>query len=466
MFRPHVFLIGCGLVLSALSAAQAGDWLRFRGPNGSGISSDEKPLPVTWSATENLQWKAPLPGPGSSSPIIVGDRVFVTCWSGYGTDSASLGDQKDLRLHLVCLDRKSGQTMWMKTVEPALPEEPYRGQFAEHGYASHTPVSDGQRVYVYFGKSGAAAFDLEGNELWRTPIGTGLHMWGSSSSPILYKNLVIITASIESQAVVALDKETGKEVWRETADGFGSTWGTPVLVQVDDERTDLVIAVPFEVWGLNPESGKLRWYCEALGVNYYCSSVVTDGDVIYGVEQNMGGGSIAVRAGGKGDVTQTHVVWSGRDNNRIGTPLIHEGRLYFVSGKVVNCVDAKTGERVYQERVAGGAAPAQPSGQPGQSGQPGGGRNRFGGGGGFGGGFGGGRGGQDYSSPIAADGKIYWVARSGEAYVLKLGDTFERLAVNRVTEDREDFSATPAVSDGQLFIRSSKHLYCIAASEK
>ncbi len=464
-------------VLAALgSSAPAGDWSRFRGPNGSGVSEDATPTPVTWSATQNLKWKVALPGPGSSSPIIVGDKIFVTCWSGYGTDRGNRsGNQQDLKRHLVCLDRQTGQTNWDKTVDPVLPEDNYGGMFAEHGYATHTPASDGERVYVFFGKTGALAFDLTGKQLWQTPVGTDSDRmgWGSGCSPILYKNLVIVTASPESLAMYALDKETGKEVWRSKSDGFSGTWGTPVLVEVDADRTDLVLGVPYEIWGFNPDTGKLRWYCEALSTRSFCSSVVTDGKMVYAMG-DQGSGSIAIKAGGENDVTKTHVAWTGRDNNRIGTPVVADGKLYYVSSRVATCVDASTGTRIYQGRLGGGSTAVAPfddealrrppgrgpgGGGPG-GGAPGGGRGGPGGGGGGRGG--GGMGGQDYSSPVVADGKLYYVSRNGETHVIKLGDKFELLATNRVTEDAEDFSATPAVSNGALFIRSSKHLYCVA----
>lgn len=448
----------CSLVLALVGVAttvSAADWTRFRGPNGSGVSEDTAAVPTTWNDTENLKWKVALPGPGSSSPIVVGDRVFVTCWSGYGVDRRNAGDQSDLRRHLLCLDRNTGKTIWAKVVEPVLPEDNYGGMFAEHGYASHTPVSDGERVYVYFGKSGALAFDMDGNQLWQTKIGTESDPrgWGSASSPVLYKDTVIVTASAESQAVVALDKSTGKQVWRQEAAGLGSTWGTPVMVKVDDERTDLVLGVPYEFWAFNPDDGKLRWYCEVMETDSFCSSVVTDGGVVYGIE-GRGGGSIAVRAGGNGDVTGTNVVWSGRDSSRIGTPVLYEGRIYFFSSGIANCIEAETGKKVFQSRLEG-ATGGTPSRGGSDQGGAGGGRGPRGGGGGMGG--------SDYASPIIADGKIYFTSRSGDMFVLKASDKFEQLATNRVTSESEDFSATPAVSDGQLFIRSSKHLYCIAS---
>jgi hypothetical protein len=257
---------------------------------------------------------------------------------------------------------------------------------------------------------------------------------------------------------VALDKRTGREVWRKEAQGFAGTWGTPVLVKVAADRTDLVLAVPYEIWGFDPQTGKLRWFCEALKTDSFCSSLTVDNDVVYAVE-GRGGGSIAVRAGGTGDVTKTHVVWTGRHNSRISTPLLSDGRLYFIAGGIVNCITAAQGEKVFQARLGeGGDTPPEGGGGRGARG--------FGRGGPGGGGGGrGGVGGQDYSSPVAADGKLYYVSRGGEIHVLKLGETFEKLATNRLTSDPEDFSGTPAISDGQIFIRSSRHLYCVSLPE-
>lgn len=160
------------VLLSSTLTANAADWLRFRGPNGSGIAPDDKPVPVEWSATKNLKWKTALPGPGSSSPIVVGDRIFVTCWSGYATDGPqSAGDITALKRHLVCVDRATGKILWDKSVPAKQPEEPYGGMFAQNGYASHTPVSDGKSVFAFFGKSGVHAFDLEGKALWQADVG-------------------------------------------------------------------------------------------------------------------------------------------------------------------------------------------------------------------------------------------------------------------------------------------------------
>ena len=429
------------LVFGLTTLVAAGDWPRFRGLNGSGISSDSEATPVEWSPDKNVRWKAPLPGAGVSSPIVIGDRVFVTCYSGYG---ANFGKIEDLKRHLICVDRSSGKVLWDKAVDAVLPEDSYSGMgIPAHGYASHTPVSDGKRVYVFFGKSGVLAFDLEGKQLWHKSVGTesDRRRWGSASSPILHEGKVIVTASAESEAIVALDSETGDEVWRQEAAGLANVWGTPLLVKIDDERTDLVLGVPYEIWGFNPNSGKLRWYSEIPAGDQYSSSVVAVQDVVYSIE-GRGGGSAAVRAGGKGDVTKSRTVWSGNDSSRFGTPVVYENRLYFFSSSVAGCNDAKTGKKVFQGRLEGGSS----------SGGDGGVRSRFGRGGG----------GSDYSSPVIADGKVYYVQGSGSCFVLKAGDKFEQLAVNSVTTDRESFGATPAISNGEIFLRSDKHLYCVS----
>lgn len=438
------------------------DWPRFRGPNGSGICTDPEPIPTEWSDSRNLLWKAELPGPGSSSPIVVGDHVFVTSWSGYADGSGTEGTLESLKRHLVCLDRKTGKRRWMSTVNAKLPEETYRGMFAENGYASHTPVSDGEVVVAFFGKSGVYAYDLQGHELWKADAGEELDRrgWGSASSPILYQNQVIVTASVESHSIIAFDRTSGKQLWKQEADGFSGTWGTPILVEEED-GVSIVIGVPYEFWALNPENGRLRWYCESVSANSMCSSVVARNGVLYAVESGPGGGgAVAVRAGGNGDITAVATVWKRTDRSRIDTPVVDGGLLYFVSNGVVSCLDAATGDRVYQARLSGGRGNSADGDNRRRSAGPAGSstvqparRSRTGAYGG----------GQDYSSPIIVDGELIFVRRSGDVYVVKTGREFEQLAVNRFESATGDFHATPAASEGQLFIRGGSSLYCVAA---
>lgn len=484
--------VGTILVFSLLASAlqvNAADWTRFRGPNGTGISLDEKPAPVEWSDTKNVKWKAELPGPGLSCPIIVGDRVVVTCWSGYAVDQANPGSLDDLKRNILCLDRTTGDVIWSHVEDPKLPEDTYRGMFAQNGYASHTPVTDGDSVFAFFGKTGVVAFDLgDGRKLWQKNVGEALERrgWGSASSPILHEDVVIVPAFIEGNALVAFDKKSGELIWEQNAPGYESNWSTPILVEAGG-RTDLVLSVPGEVWGLNPATGKLRWYCEVPGSDDARASVVADGDVIVAMAGGRGGGgSIAIRGGGRGDVSESHRLWQGRDSSSIGTPVIHDGRLYVVNNKVVSVVDMKTGERISQARLSGassavpasndnndstergrgnrgpGGAGDQRSQGQGGPGQNAGGAGGRGGRGGFGGYGGGGFGGQDYSSPVISGDNLYYAARSGDVYVVHLGDQTKQIARNTFESDRTDYSATPSISNGEIFIRSSKAVYCIA----
>jgi len=440
------------LSVSNLAAVETASWDRFRGPNGSGVSLDPSSPPTVWSPEKNIRWKTELPGPGSSSPIVVGDRVFVTCWTGYGTDESPDASIDLLRRNLLCIDRASGKMLWNQSVKAVLPEDSYDGMFSEHGYASHTPTSDGERVYAFFGKTGVIAFNLEGKELWRQSVGDGLDQkrWGSSSSPILYQDLVIVNASAEKHAIFALDKYTGKIIWQKKAEGLHSTWGTPILVKVDDSRTDLVLGVPDELWGFDPAKGNLRWYCTAMETDTFCSSVISDNSTIYAIA-GRNGGSIAIRTGGDDDISKSHVVWTGKETSPISTPVLYQDRLYFFSRGIAHCINAKTGKEVFrgrlQKKLTDGQVATQPTDVASDS--KGNAEQR--------------RGGKDYSSPIIAGGLIFYMSQSGDIYVIQPGDELKQIAVNRVSNDRdEEYSSSPAASNGQLFIRSTKRLYCVS----
>ncbi|MBL8814752.1 MAG: PQQ-binding-like beta-propeller repeat protein [Planctomyces sp.] len=412
----------------------AGDWPRFRGPDGSGVAVDSDSLPTNWSPTANLAWKVVLPGPGASSPIIVGDKVFVTCYSGYGLTQENPGEIENLVRHLVCVDRQTGKVLWQKDVKAALPEDPYSGiGVTAHGYASHTPVSDGQNIYAFFGKSGVHAFDMDGKELWQAEVGNESDptKWGSSSSPVVYGNTVIVTASAESQSIIGLDKQTGKELWRQEAEGLDGMWGTPTLVKIDEDRTDLVMCVAKELWGLDPDSGKLRWFANATDAQQAYASVILNGKRVLAFT-GRGGGSIAIDAGGSGDVSKTNTVWTGSETTSFASPVRHHSKVYVVSSGVVTVVDEATGEKLKQLRLARAL-------------QTGG---RFGS--------------LDYASPVVVGDRMFYLNGSGQMFVFDLTGELKQIAVNRVTADAETFWGSPAVSDGQLILRSSKHLYCVA----
>jgi outer membrane protein assembly factor BamB len=406
------------------------DWPRLRGVNGDGKADGS--LPLKWSDTENLKWKATLPGPGSSSPIIIGDKVFITCWSGYADGTGD--DMSKMVRHLISINKTDGKIIWDKTVPAVQPEDFANGMLMEHGYASSTPVSDGSSVFVFFGKSGALAFDMDGKQLWQTSVGTNSNRkgWGSASSPILHKDTVIITAYDEGGAMVALDKKTGKQIWRAPAEGLDTVYSTPLI-----SGGDLIIPVASEVWGLNPDSGKLRWYATYnMGGNVSPGVTVVDGTLFV-----TGGyptaGTAAIRLGGKGDITTANTLWSINSASYIPTPIHHEGHLYVVNDAgFAMCIEAKTGEEIYRERVMENSA-----------GQSGGGRR------------GGGK--PFYASPVLVGGNLYCPSRKNGVFVIAAKPTFEVIAKNTFASDSSQMNGTPAFDANRLYLRSDRALYCI-----
>ncbi len=426
MRLPFARLVLLGtLLFVGTTTLHADDWVRFRGPAGDGISTET--VPTTWSSTENLRWKTPLPGPGTSSPIVVGDRVFVTCFIGY---SASGGSPSRLERSLICLDRKTGAIKWEEKVKAILPEDPAEGFINDHGYASSTPTSDGERVYVFYGKSGVLAYDLNGKKLWETSVGTGTSQprWGSGASPILFEDLVIVNAAIESRTIYGLNKLTGEIKWKSPADSLHLTYSTPILVK-GPERTEMIVSVPGEVWGMNPKSGKMFWYAKTNVEGNASPSAIAHDGVVY-LTGGRPAGTTAVKIGGKGDVTKDNVLWSNRNGSYVPTPVYHDGKLYWVSDQGLACaVDAKTGESIYKERMGAGS--------------------------------GGLRGRPFYASVSLIGDKLYAVSRNGGTFVYETGDKFKILHTNKLGDDVSDCNASPAVSNGELFLRSNEAIYCI-----
>jgi outer membrane protein assembly factor BamB len=423
MARRAASVVVLGCVLVGIGATEAADWPQFRGPGGSGVSP-EKGLPLTWGPEQNVAWKTELPGPGTSSPVLVGDRIFLTYYTGYNVPGKPRSEMADLKRHLVCLDRETGRVRWTRDVPAKLPEQDTIRE--GHGYASSTPAADTERVYAFFGKTGVLAFDHDGKPLWQADVGSGLNGWGSAASPVLHGGLVIVNASVESESLVALDRTTGKEAWR--ARGIKESWNTPVFVAGKDGRTELVVAVFGKVLGFDPATGEHLWSC-ATDIGWYMvPSLVAHDGVAYCIGGRNGGGSLAVRAGGRGDVTQTHRLWAERRGSNVPSPVYHEGHLYWMNEDtgIAYCAEAATGKVVYEERVP--------------------------------------RAGPVYASALLADGRVYYLDRGGRAFVLAAQPRFEVLAVNDL-RDGSTFNASPVAADGRLFLRSDKFLYCIGKKQ-
>ena len=458
------------LLLTLLAApAFAGDdsnWPRFRGPDGTSIAPDSASPPVEWDGAsgKNVAWQTPLPGPGSSSPVVWGDAVFLTCYTGYGTESGggfnaqpeAGSSPDDLVRHLLRLDRESGEIVWTASVPAgdgegdAEPDE-YRGFISEHGYATSTPVTDGERVYVLFGKSGVLAYDFGGNELWRQSVGTesGPRGWGSGASPILYEDkaggsILIVNASEESQSVRGLDPATGEQLWMAEAAMLEQSWTTPIVRTAAADsphpgRAELLLPVPDELWGMDPATGKVLWYAEIPVDGSACTSPVAADGTAYVVGGRQGG-SAAVRLGGSGDVTETARAWTSRNGSYVPSPVLlpagygtgdaklPAARLFwFTDQGLAFAVDPATGAATYRARM------------------PGGGRTGA------------------YASPVAAAGKLFVLTRDGDTHVVTPGDTLRVDRVNSLGPEAGRCNATPAVSGDSLFVRSDRFAWRLAA---
>ncbi|MHB8898782.1 MAG: outer membrane protein assembly factor BamB family protein [Thermoguttaceae bacterium] len=406
--------VGVGIVRADGTVAFRGDWTG---------KSDATGLPTTWDGSANIVWKQELPGPGTSSPIVVNDRVYLTCYTGYAESIDNPGNKEDLVRHVVWLDRKSGKILGTRPFKAKMPESNYEpGNNSKHGYASSTLTTDGERIYAFFGISGVYCLDLDGNEIWSADVGTGTHGWGSATSPLLHKNLLVVNASIESQSMIALDKMTGKEVWR--AEGINSCWASPVLVDAGEGKQEIVLNVPKRLTGYDPDSGEELWFCEGIPDGYICPTAIAEGNVTYAVGGRKNT-TIAVRAGGRGDVNQTHVLWRTGKGSNVCSPVCLDGYLYLMNEKgTAICLNAANGEVVYEERLE-----PKPD--------------------------------LIYASILAADGKLYGLSREDGTYVLAAGPEFKQLAVNTLGDDSSRANACPIVSDGQILLRTDKAIYCI-----
>lgn len=414
--------------------AKRGDWPRFRGPDGLGVS-DSKGLPVEWDATRSVVWKTPLPGPGASSPIVLGGRVYVTCYTGYFVPGGPEGRLEDLRRHLVAVRLDDGRIIWDRAVPAKLPEE---SKIRDHGYAASSAAADAERVYAFFGKSGVFAHDHAGKLLWQADVGSSTSGWGSAASPVIYRDLVFINASVESESLVALDRRTGEERWR--ARGIRESWNTPVVIAAGSGpgagdtaggtaggtagRTELVLASQGSVLAFDPASGKPFWSSKTDIGWYMVPSIVAADGVVYALGGRSGVASLAVRAGGEGDVTGTHRLWTSQKGSNVSSPVYLDGHLYWAHDNlgIVYAAKASTGEIVYERRLE--------------------------------------RAGQIYASALLAEGRIYYLTREGKTFVIAAKPEFQQLAVNDLG-DRSVFNGSPAVAGSRILLRSDKHLYCL-----
>jgi len=429
------------LAISSLTTVgSAANWPQWRGPDGSGIST-EKNLPAAWTPTTNIKWKAAIPGRGHSSPIVWGNRVFVTtAVEGDAVPGAkaakhmigdkefvhpdSIGADRKHQFKVIALNRESGKVVWEAT---AWEGTPYDNRHRKSSYAASTPATDGKLVYAFFGTEGLYAYDFNGKLAWKAQLGNMANLgMGTGTSPILFENLVIVQCDEdngEGSFIVALDKKSGKEAWR-TPRKIQISWSTPLLVK-SATRSELITSGTETVISYDPATGKELWRHKGLESNAI-PSPVANSDMVYLVAGFPAKIAMAIKLGGNGDLTGTpNVPWQyAKGTAYVPSPILYGDYLYLTTDRgILTCIDAKTGEVKYE----GGRIPIPAT---------------------------------FTASPVAFEGKILMTSEDGDTFILKAGPKHEVLATNSVGEP---VYASPAIADGRIFIRGEKNLYCIGS---
>jgi outer membrane protein assembly factor BamB len=432
--------------ISVVAGAQ--NWPSFRGSNASGVVEGKK-TPVSWDGTKstNVLWKVPIPGLAHSCPVVWGDKVFVT--SAVSADPkpyfrhglyGDVDTANDLIKHswrVYCLNKWTGKIVWEKTAHEGIPKTK---RHIKSTHANSTPATDGKHVVAFFGSEGLYCYDMNGKQLWKQDLGildAGWfydpdYQWGTASSPIIYKNMVILQCDVQKNSfIAAFDVKTGKELWRTARDEHPS-WGSPTVYE-GKTRAEIITNATHAVRAYDPATGKELWKLSG-NPEVTATTPIAAHDLIFIANHYRPNQPIyAIKPGGSGDISlkdgktsNDFVAWSYQQGGTyMPTPIVYGDHLYVCPNNgVLRVFNAKTGERVYQERI-------------------------------------GGKGGAYSASPVASDGKVYMSSEDGEIAVVKAGPKYELLATNQMGEL---LMATPAISDGIIFVRGLQHLFAIADS--
>ncbi|MEW6128957.1 MAG: PQQ-binding-like beta-propeller repeat protein [Acidobacteriota bacterium] len=429
---------------SVIADNQQAHWPEWRGPSFNGMARGD--APTSWDETKNIKWKASIPGRGHSTPIIWGDKIFLTTATptgktpppapeagGQGRRGGLSGGgamaQVEHKFEVLCLNRKTGKILWQKTARVATPHEGYHRMYGS--FASNSPVTDGKYVYVSFGSRGVYCFDMNGKLIWEKDLGVQMRMrlqFGEGTAPALDKDKLILTFDHEAGSfIVALDKQTGKELWRVSRDEI-SAWSVPLIIEYGGRR-QIIVAASKKVRSYDAQTGKVIWECAGLGSNVIPAPIFYNG-VVYVMSGHRDPKLMAIKLGKEGDLTGTDaVLWTHtRGMSYTASPVLHDGKLYVLTdGGQVSCFNVATGEPYFQQvRLP-----------------------------------------RPYNfkaSPVGANGKLYLASEDGEVIILKMTDKLEVLTTNKLEDQM--FIASPVIVDGELFLRSQNTLYCISENKK
>lgn len=402
---------------------QASDWPQWRGPDGNGISV-ESGLPVRWSVEENIAWKVELPEPGNSTPVVWGDRVFVT--------------QPRVKIHrrdLMCFDRRDGRLLWTAGTE-------WPGEDLTHSTnppCSSSPVTDGERVIAWFGSAGLFCFDMEGRELWKRDFGVQKHIWGYGSSPVINGDFCYLNFGPGDRSfLVAVNCHTGETVWQHdepvnergtdeapfTSRDYCGSWSTPVIGRIAGCE-QLLVSFPFRICAFDPQSGTELWTSHGINALVYTSPLVANDRVVAMGGYNGMAIGLKIEASSSGDITSSHRLWRHeKTRQRIGSGVIHEGHIYIHNDPgIAECFELETGRLIWQQRLSGSGSGAT-----------------------------------NWSSIMVAGGVCYTINQAGDCFVFRAGPEFELIAANSLGESS---NSSVIASRGQLLIRTHRHLWCI-----
>jgi len=442
VIRPIQVSCALNVILGILVAGSVGglvaqeqNWPYWRGPAADGMASGDAPL--QWSETQNVAWRTEIPGLGHSSPVVWGDRIFVTTAIPTGGSTASgpgpaaggnphapSGPLVEHKFDVLCLDRKTGKIIWQRTAKTAVPHEAGQSQYGS--FASNSPVTDGKFVYAFFGSRGMYCYDLNGKPIWEKDFGVQMRMrmaFGEGMAPVLAGNKLILVFDHEGDSFMSvLDKASGKELWR-VSRPEKTNWAAPLVVQFKG-RTEVIVAGSSKTRSYNLEDGKVIWECAGLGANTIPQPVRQD-DLVFVMTGYRNPMLQAIRLGREGDLTGTDaIVWTQtKGNSYTPSPVIFDNKFYALTDTgMLSCYNAKTGEPYYQQvRLP-----------------------------------------KTYnfkSSPVGVNGKLYMASENEDVIVVKMGEKFEVLATNTMKD--QVFIATPAIVGGEIFLRSKTSLFCI-----